>query len=436
MTSTPRRAFRIRWRQILPQGLYAALQPYFPDDLIESWDFARPTRQRLFPALVCVWGMVFQAIAKRDSDEAASQQLASWLEIECAPRSGAYSKAKHRLPAELVPAAARLAARRIKLRRRGLWHGRRVKVVDATCLTLWDVAANQARYPQPGTQAPGCGFPLLRLVVVMDGASGAVLDWACGSYTTGEGELLWRLLESFEPGDVVVLDRGYSSYALLAVLAARGVDVVVRQQQQRLNRRPGQRRDWVEEWSLPPQEQPVWQREPLPPSLRVRVIYHRLPSGQWLKLNTTLPARSFPAAQVAELYRGRWRIETQFRELKQGLGLDFVTARTPAMVEQVVAAHLLALNLMSALRVDVARRRGWMVWRVGLTSLVQAVEAARGLATRSVRTVRRWVLAMVTEVPEQRGREEPRVKKRRPSNYRLMTKPRALLRAQVAGGRA
>ena len=40
-----------------------------------------------------------------------------------------------------------------------------------------------------------------------------MIDWAMGPYAgkqTGEAALLWTLLDSFKPGDVMIADRLYS----------------------------------------------------------------------------------------------------------------------------------------------------------------------------------------------------------------------------------
>ena len=56
------------------------------------------------------------------------------------------------------------------------WRG--VKLAEGTGLSIPDPTDNQAMYPQPGTQAPGVGLPLARLVIVICLASGAALDAA------------------------------------------------------------------------------------------------------------------------------------------------------------------------------------------------------------------------------------------------------------------
>jgi hypothetical protein len=59
-----------------------------------------------------------------------------------------------------------------------LWLGRRVKIVDGTCLSMPDTAANQLQWPQNSNQKPGCGFPQLKVVGLFCLQSGALLEVA------------------------------------------------------------------------------------------------------------------------------------------------------------------------------------------------------------------------------------------------------------------
>src|SRR5205085_12631271 len=86
------------------------------------------------------------------------------------------------------------------------------------------------------TQAPGLGVPLIRLVVLLGLATGALLGAAMAPYRgkeTGEPALLRALLDRLRPGDVLVADRGYCSYWMIALAQASGIDVVFRLHQLR-----------------------------------------------------------------------------------------------------------------------------------------------------------------------------------------------------------
>lgn len=113
-----------------------------------------------------------------------------------------------------------------------LWRVRPVRLVDGTTMLMPDSEDNPAHYPQHGMQIPGVGFPLARLVGVMSLSTGAVIDAAMGAYKgkgTGEYGLFRRLRGAFDEGDIMLADRYYCSYFLIADLQARGVDVLFEQ---------------------------------------------------------------------------------------------------------------------------------------------------------------------------------------------------------------
>src|SRR5205823_4836832 len=87
----------------------------------------------------------------------------------CAKNSGAYCKARAKIPTpvirRLAPAVSARAEERLP--ESWLWRGRHVKLVDGFTVSMPDTPANQAAYPQPSTQKPGVGFPLARCVVLL-----------------------------------------------------------------------------------------------------------------------------------------------------------------------------------------------------------------------------------------------------------------------------
>jgi hypothetical protein len=102
------------------------------------------------------------------------------------------------------------------------WCGRTVKLVDGTGISMPATPENQARYPQPGSQAPGVGFPLARLAGVICLSTGAVVDAATGPFEGkwhSEHDLFRGLLSALCTGDVVLADALYCSYWLIATLA-------------------------------------------------------------------------------------------------------------------------------------------------------------------------------------------------------------------------
>jgi len=154
------------------------------------------------------------------------------------PDTGAYCRARAKLPERVLSRLVYDLADELESRVPAdwLWQGRHVKVGDGTTLVAPDTEDNQKEWPQPRSQKPGVGFPLLRMVVLFSLATAAVSGVAVGpskGKQTGESALLRSLLDRFPPGDVFLGDCGFCSYFLLALLVARKVDVVVRQHQRR-----------------------------------------------------------------------------------------------------------------------------------------------------------------------------------------------------------
>ena len=109
-----------------------------------------------------------------------------------------------------------------------LWRGRHAKLVDGFTFTMPDTPANQAMYPQSKSQKPGLGHPIARACVILSLATAAVCDIQTGPYQgkqTSEPALLRQMLDRFNRDDVVVFDRYYGSYMMIALLAGRGSGV-------------------------------------------------------------------------------------------------------------------------------------------------------------------------------------------------------------------
>lgn len=108
------------------------------------------------------------------------------------------------------------------------------------------------------------GFPLARVVVLLSLGAGGVLDSAmgpCKGKAASEHSLCHALLPGLDKGDILLADRYYCSYVMLALLQARGVDAVFQQHQCRqTNFRKGRHvgtHDHIVEWSKPKQK-PQW----------------------------------------------------------------------------------------------------------------------------------------------------------------------------------
>ena len=186
---------------------------------------------RVFSPLVTLWVFLGQVLSADHSCRAAVARLNAHRlargQRPCSARTGAYCRARKRLPEAFLSAAACSVGRGLdaKAGRGWLWKGRRVYLFDGTTVTMPDTPANQAAYPQVYNQGPGLGFPIARLGAVISPASGAVVNLGFARYAgKGQGEvsLLRRLWDVLAPGDVLLGDRLMSGWVNMHLLKERG----------------------------------------------------------------------------------------------------------------------------------------------------------------------------------------------------------------------
>jgi hypothetical protein len=199
-------------------------------------------RERIYTPWITLGVFLSQILSDDQSCDDAVSRLQKYRYDRGLPAIGtettSYCEARKRLPERLSWDLVRRVGAAIHHSASASWlfRGRPVKVVDGSTLVLQDTPANQAVYPQQAGQEPGLGFPIARILVVFSLAVGTVLEAALGPYQgkqTSELALLRLVIDQFQPGDIVLGDRFFCSYWVIAELRRRGVDVVFRLHQRR-----------------------------------------------------------------------------------------------------------------------------------------------------------------------------------------------------------
>jgi len=328
-----------------------------------------------------------------------------------------------------------------------LWLGRRVKVVDGSSASMPDTRANQAVYPQPANQKPGCGFPVLSFVAVFCLGSGALLALAFGKWSASDFSLFYFVRNAFVFGDIMLGDRAFCSYAELALLRGKGVDTVARLHQARsADFRRGTilgRLDHRVTWTRPKRCPPGLRRSDyrlLPPELPIRELRYSVHAKGFRTTSVTLAttlldAEKYSAQSLAELYFARWDVELNYQHIKTTMKMDILGGRTPEMVRKEIWAHMLAYNLVRSVMRDAAAIDATPVRRLSFKGVMQYFESVREVNSRCgpPGQVLQWLVefAATQKVPYRPWRYEPRVRKRRPKKPPLMMKPRSQLKARL-----
>jgi hypothetical protein len=321
-----------------------------------------------------------------------------------------------------------------------LWCGHQVFVADGSTLTAPDTSANQKAFPQMSAQRPGCGFPIIRLVGLLSLATGMLIAWAVGNYSQHEILLLQSLWDCLRAGDVLLADRGFCNWALIAQCVQRQFQPVFRVKgPRRSDFRRGKRISPHERlvlWPKPlqrPSTVSAQQWASFPEVLQLRLVRCRLEvpgfrTQQIVVVTTLLDSSQYPPAALAQLYYRRWAMELTLRNIKTTLQMDQLSCKNPQNLEREIRMHFLVHNLVRRLMLEAARRHRVPLDRVSFAGSLcaarrygEALLQARSKRRRA-RLVDELFLVLASDlVPDRPGRREPRAVKRRPKPYpRLM----------------
>jgi hypothetical protein len=424
--------------------------------------FAQAAEDIYTPA-VTLWAFLSQALFKQEQRSclAAVCRVVVLLVALERPRpsgdTGDYCRARAKLSEAAIQRLVMDTAARLEGQAPAhwLWHGRHVKLVDGTTVTAADTAANQQAWPQQPQQAPGLGFPILRIVVLLSLATAMVCGMGLGPYAgkqTSEIALFRGLLGQLAQGDIVLADRYYCSYFQIALLHELGVDFVARLHQLRTaDFRRGLslgKHDHVVTWFRPARpswmDQQTYERMPKSLTLREVRVQVREPGFrvESLVVVTTLTdAKQFRREEIAQLYHRRWLVELDIRAIKESLGLDVLRGKSPEMVRKELWAGLLAYNLIRQTMAQSAAEQGIAPRGLSFTAALQQLAAAWCVlplmedpaARRMVKALRKQLTLYA--IGDRPNRVEPRAVKRRPKPHDLLRVPRAVARALLLAGR-
>lgn len=439
------RRLRRDWAPSRPHLLHQfqlLFERWIPDHLLAQRDDGPHSRRRRWTLRLTFWTFLWQIAQPGASCREAVRQAASLCRRAGLPlppvQDSPYCQARAAIPLEVLDNVhATLVAESVQaLAAKDLWCGHHVRVVDGTTVTLPDTPANQERYPQQSVQRPGCGFPILRLTGLFSLATGLFTAWATGAWRGHELQLLNQLWDHFDPDDVLLGDRGFCSWGVLALCLHHRLHAVVRARgNKRSDFRRGQRLGRDERlvrWSKPslqPRTIPaeLWARLPSELTLRLvrcRIDHPGLRTREVILVTTLLEQVRYPLGALSQLFLRRWEMELSLRDLKTTLQMDHLSCKNPATVERELRQHLLIHNLVRRLMLESARQHGVPRHRLSFAgALAGARRLAEALAqTRSARLRLRLFADFLEhlaldQVPDRPARREPRAVKRRPKPY-------------------
>jgi hypothetical protein len=372
--------------------------------------------------------------------------------LRAAFTAGAYCQARSRLPLAVFE---RLLEQTTRAAQAGAgdnrWRGHRTFLSDGSSFSMPDTARLQQHFGQSGKQRAGCGFPVAHLLALFDAGRGLLLKVQALPLRTHDMAHVQALHDALLPDDVLVADRGFSSYIHLALLFQRKIHAVFRVHQRQLvsfrrdRKLSGKhprgttalyarsrlvcklgRFDQIVEYTKPV-IRPLWisaaDYAALPETLQVRELRywtkHRGYRTRCVTLVTTLlDHQAYPHDELAVLYGRRWEVETNLNHLKTTMGMNVLHCQTVVGVLKELMMFALVYNLVRLVMGAAAERQGVDVRRISFVDALRWLIHARSGD----------LLPELQLVPHRPHRIEPRAVKRRPKAYDLLSRPRQQLR--------
>lgn len=351
---------------------------------------------------------------------------------EEAPSAGAYSQARARLGAKVLERLFKAVCRPLAtLDTRGAFaYGLRLVALDGSVDEVPDSEANSAYFGRASAQRGDSAFPQVQCVYLCECGTHAIFDAAFWPYAVSERRGGKRLLRSVTADMLVMWDRGFHDYDMLAGVRTRGAHV--------LARLPAHvKPDLVEvlpdgTWLayIHPSDSKRHAKE----RLLVRVIDYTIDDparpghAQHHRLITTLlDPTAYPALDLIVLYHERWEVEITLDEVKvhQRLLPRPLRSLKPVGVIQELYALLLAHFVVRFVMHEAGLAFDLDPDRLSFVESLRLIRAAIPefqLVAPALhdRLWRRLLRDIVRHgLPLRRNRTNPRVVKRKMSNFKL-----------------
>ena len=404
----------------------------------------REFRSRVFTPFVTLLIFIKQVLCPDKSCKQAitdfiSEQSSKGNDIIPSANTGPYSKARQRLPETTVHDLVKETGGNSSENTDSGWkiYGREVKAFDGTTVKMADSEANQAEFPQHSNQKKGAGFPIARLLVIVSLTVGTVLDYALAAYKgkgTGEHALLREVKGSILKDDIVLGDRYFPSYFVMADLYTVGADGIFRGQSQRnYDFRTGEqlgKNDHIVQWKKP--QKPTWMNQETYDNYPKEITVREFKVGGNVYVTTFLNSKKYHKKELAKIYKLRWHIEINLNSIKTIMRMDMLSCKSPEMVKKEIGVHLLAYNIIRIIIAEACQKHGCTPREISFKGAIQLLNSFMPRFENSSkedneRMYDRMLSVMVkNKIGGRPGRVEPRKLKQRKKPFKNLNCPRRI----------
>jgi hypothetical protein len=237
------------------------------------------------------------------------------------------------------------------------WHGKRLLGLDGTTLTLPSDKKLFTTYRPAGNKNGSCKHPQALLVGLVGLWSGLCYRFVLVPQTKGEQWSAGWLSRYLQHDDLLLADRNFASYEIIARVIRSSADLLFRLPVNRFHRLPrrltnsGRHDEWLVDLKLPVA---LRKRCPhLPAIVTMRILRYQIPGYRVSWLITSLTdSRSYSYHELVNLYHQRWNQETMHREWKHTLQLSNLRSHSLPGICKEVFVQLTLNNAVRAIQAE------------------------------------------------------------------------------------
>ncbi len=423
----------------------AALQEHLSDVEIEAIcrQLGHKWRDRDLPPGVTVRSLVYRSLNPDKSINAVLADLAAaGLYDALDVTDSAWCQARSRLPQELLDTLVHRSDKRLVAmtgQEYSCW-GRPIYLGDGSTVSTEDTADLVEAFGYAETKHGPSRFPVARITVLARAGVEAIVAYRLDAYRTSEQAQLYDMWDRIPRNAILITDRKFGSFYVLAKLRRRRIDMIVPLHQRRdpgklISRGKAIGKDqWIVTLDLSKQLRKRYNDPTLPKFLKVRLIRVRYRNGGkrmtlWL-VTTLLDSQRYRRRDIVALYRKRWGIETRIGAIKTTLEMGILRSKSAAAVRLEVAATILAHNLTETVIQQAAKRTETSADRISFAGAIKTIlafssrlQTAEGAAR--IRLYNRMLDHVAGNTNLYRpGRVEPRLVKRDSRRFGSLKIPR------------
>ncbi len=228
----------------------------------------------------------------------------------------------------------------------------------------------------------------------------------------------------------------YSTYSLLTYVIEHGIDIVFVQNGARSRKTDFNIGEYLGDKDhlitiKKPKDKPEWIDKKIfknkPKEFKIR----ELKVGGKILITTMLCNKITSAKTIKELYKNRWNIEVDFRNIKSTLGLKSFSCKTPKMVLKEMWVYFLAYNFIRTIMLDSAIYNKIFPRQISFKNIIQLIKSFIFLELNISSYKKLLYLIGKKIIGNREGRIEPRAIKKRHNGYPLLMKPRKIAQEEI-----